>query len=355
MQNTENRKNERGAIALVAGFALIGLIGFAALVVDVGYALLTKAELQNVADVAARSGDLELGRVYDELGVDPAEYTLNAGDRARVLMAVNSYSRRNTAAAVPIAIRAEDVQFGQWDMGTATFTPADHNVTAIQVVARRDTVANGAVTSLLSSVLGKDEFEIKAEAGATLAPVAKLPRGKVDFPVGIAKAWFQGKHSPCGSPTSISFYPTGTLQGCAGWHTFDTGPARASRLKAILRAMRWGGETGVSPEVVVGETYFEFSGGTVDSVLHEAEELYEAKRDGSGRWQVHIPVYDRNDCSNPNQSIKIIGIATAVITGIDAHGGDKRIDAEVSCDVIGYGEGGGPNYGTQVGVPMIIR
>ncbi len=341
-------------MAILAAVGTIAVASFAALVVDVGYVLLTKAQLQNVADTAAQSGNLELGRIYEELGnFDPSDYHLTTEDRARVIYSVNTFSQMNTAGGEPITILPQDIIFGAWDSASRTFVQSDTGVTAIQVMARRDSVANGPVNTLLASIMGRDSFDASAGAGAAIAPVRTLPAGSVDFPVGIARAWFEAKDSPCGNSSAVMFYPTGTTQGCAGWHTFEIAPANAETLKSILHDIHEGRDP--SPEIAVGETFFEFTGGTVDSALKEAERAYHSRMDADGTWQVHLPVYDRHDCSNPQGSIRIVGVATATITGMVTTGAEKQITANVQCDVIGYGEGGGPDYGTHVGLPTLIE
>ncbi len=350
MNTTTPPDSERGSISIFAGVAAVTLLGFSALVLDVGYMLVTNAELQNAADSGAAAGNRELGRIYEELGnVDITEYTLTMEDETRIYQRVNQFSQRNEAAGVSISVLTSDVSYGDWDKSTNTFAETRTGVNAVQVKARRDSEANGVVSTLLSHVLGRDEFGVNADAGATVLPARKLPRGKVDFPVGISRAWFEAKNSPCGGDTAITFYPTGTLQGCVGWHTFQRDPANAWALKDILHNMI--NNQFESPEIVAGETELIFTGGTVDSALKVAEDLYYTKRDSNGEYLVHLPVYDYDDCSNPEGWIRIVGIATAVITNIDDHGGDKRIDARIECDVLGFGEGGGPDYGTLVGLP----
>ena len=128
-------------------------------------------------------------------------------------------------------------------------------------------------------------------------------------------------------------------QGCAGWHTFTDGPANANELRKVLTGLR--NNTYYSPEVIAGQTQLEFSGGTLSSVFDEMKALYEAKKDqGTGEWNVKIPVYDSDDCSNPSGAIKIVGFATATVTKV-IEAPDKEIIAKVTCDKIEEGRPGG--------------
>ncbi len=344
-------KRQEGSVTIMAAMAAIALLGVGALVLDVGYMMVTRTELQNIADGSSASGSMELARIYDELGnVDPMEHTLTIEEEARIVNHLNTISTKNDAAGVAIGIPAGDVEFGKWDRTTGAFQATRTGVTSTQTTARRDKSANGSVNTLLASVLGIDEFGVSADGGSAISTIGKLPPGRVDFPIGIARAWFEARNSPCGANTEIMFYPTGTIQGCAGWHTFEDWPANAARLKSILRGMRDG--IVQSPEITVGQTEFVFTGGTVGSALQAAEELYNAKKDANGELLVHLPVYDYDDCSNPQGRIKIVGIATAIITGVVPKGGNKNVTANVSCDVVGFGEPGGPDYGTWVAKPI---
>jgi Flp pilus assembly protein TadG len=350
---SETRNTQKGAVTIFVAIGGVALFGMLAMAIDVGFMLTTKAELKNAADAGSASGTRELARIYDGLGnVDRKNYTLTAADKARILTAANTYASQNSAAGVPITLSSNDLKYGVWDSSTGAVTAASKGVNAVQVIARRSADSNGNVATIFGGILGADSFSANARSAAAITAVSEVPPGTADFPVGIAKAWFTAKDSPCGSDSAIRFYPTGSTIGCAGWHTFDSWPANASKLKTILNGMENG--TFVSPAIKAGETEFVFIGGTVSSRFSDMESLYDAKKDATGSWKVQIPVYDSDNCSNPNGRIKIIGLATARITGVhDAPA--KQIDATVECDVIPIGKGGGDDYGTLVSAPTVIE
>lgn len=346
-------QSEKGAFTVLFAVAGLGLMGITALALETGYMMVTKAELQNVADVAAASANLELGRIYADAGnVDISDYQLTGDDRARIFFAANRFSLKNEAAGKHIWIHPDDFKFGTWDKDARELIPNTYGVTSVSISARRDAYANGKVSTLMASVAGLNEFGAKVDAVGRVSPLRKLPAGKGDFPVGIASFWFQNKDSPCGPDSSITFYPTGTLEGCAGWHTFEDEPANAEKLKSILTGIENG--TWESPELVTGETYYNFTGGTVGSALQRAKEAYDSNKDADGKWLVHIPVFEATDCANPTGWIKIIGVATALIDNVVATG-QKVIEGEIQCDVVMYGKGGGPDYGTSVGMGQLVN
>ncbi len=352
-------KSERGSMTILAGVSLVGMIAFGAVVIDTGHMLVTQADLQNVADVSADSATLELGRLYQELGkTDPGSYTLTAADEARILESVNRVAESNRVAGDPITINGDDLTYGRWayaDDGMSSeiaFEETTTGPTSVSVRARRDEVANGPVTTLLASAIGMDSFDVSARASSALTPLSTLPAGRIELPVGVSNVWFQDKKAKCGTDALIKFYPTGTLEGCAGWHTFESWSANASKLKHIIEGIKDGAFE--SPEVVVGETQFVFIGGTITTALEAIKDLFDERKDEDGEWRVQIPVYDDFDCSNPSGLTTIVGIATVVVTSVDAHGGDKSIDGKIACTILRYGKGGGPDYGTYLAFPSTL-
>ena len=64
---TENR----GAVVIMTGLCMVMLMGFAALVIDIGFGLVTKNQLHNVADAGSLAGTSQLGRIYGKYSITP--------------------------------------------------------------------------------------------------------------------------------------------------------------------------------------------------------------------------------------------------------------------------------------------
>ena len=64
-------KDQAGAVAVTVAILMFVLVGIAALAIDIGYLLVTRNELQNVADAAALAAARKLGDNYQNM--DPAE------------------------------------------------------------------------------------------------------------------------------------------------------------------------------------------------------------------------------------------------------------------------------------------
>lgn len=57
--------SEKGAVAVMIAFMIVTVLGFAALAVDVGYMMVARNELQNIADASALAAARKLGVLYE--------------------------------------------------------------------------------------------------------------------------------------------------------------------------------------------------------------------------------------------------------------------------------------------------
>ncbi len=333
--------NEQGATAVLVAVLIFFLTAMASFAVDLGFAWVTQNELQNIADASALAGTSELGAIYSNL--TPSEQkdtnrTLSSMEKARILAKITEVAGLNKAggkSGITIDLAA-DVNIGTWSFATKTVTTTLTRPTAVTVTARRDNNANGPIRTFFANVMGFSEMSVAATATAALGPVGTINPGESNIPVGISKRWFE-EGRECGD--SIKFHPTGDLDGCAGWHTYTEGPANAAKLEKILTGLA--DETYTSPEMKAGESYVEFSGGTIASAFDAMKNLYETHRDPNTlEWDVKIPVYDSDDCSNPSGAIKIVGFVSATVYQV-VEAPDKQIIARVTCDEIQDGRPGG--------------
>jgi len=343
--------NQRGTSAVLVVLCLVILLGFAALAVDVGYLLATKNELQNVADAAALAATRQLGAIYEPMTYD--EQTAYICDPAEIIPIAKSISVKNKAAGINIIINDQDIVIGQWDAAAKTLNPTLNQPDAVKVTARRQSGINGAVTTVFSKILGINNVGVFADATAALTGQSTAGPGELEIPVGISQKWFEPNF--CDQP--IKFYPTGDINGCAGWHTFDSWPANADKLRDILEDMTPADSTFESPETIAGESEFVFTGGNIAAVFDEMEALYESKKDSDGSWETNVVVYGSTDCSNPTGEITVVGFATAIITGVNGPSDDPAhtIFATVICDNVSQGRGSGGNFGTKGSIPGLVE
>lgn len=351
-------KNEKGVVAIIVAISLVVFIGFTALAVDIGHLMVTRNELQNVADAAALAATRWLGNHYTEDLESYEEQQAYVCDPADILNVVNPVAGGNQAGGVSITINSADVVIGQWDGVKRELTPTLNHPDAVRVTARRDGSANGPITNYFAGILGIDTSEVTAFATAALTGESTAGPGGLPLPVGIARAWFQPGF--CDQP--IRFYPTGDMSGCAGWHTYTTSPSNAATLRKILDQLTNG--TYQSPEVTAGDTSLVFTGGTLASVFSDMVELFDAMKvlnDGvidadtdPNTWTTALPVYDIDDCANPHGPITIVGFATVTINQVTTSP-ENTIWAIVRCENVEPGRGGGGEYGTMGSIPGLVE
>jgi len=392
-------KEEQGAVAVTVALLLIVLVGFSALSIDIGYLMVTRNELQNVADAAALAAARQLGNSYQ--GMDYAEqqnYDCTSSTTlscSQIITTAQQVGLENRAAQTNINIPVEDIVIGHWNpTAMPEFAPGTHRPDAVRVTARRDAEANDPISTFLAGVLGVNTLPVTAQATAALTPQSTAGPGELELPVGISKYWFD--NNSCND--AIAFSPSNSPDSCAGWTSWEYNSNDAN-LRKILDE-----EEGFpSPETQSGLTTFEFIGGDLSSPTFDAmESLFQRKgydidsagnpitgqdgepltdATGSGvevplyaedgitrllypdgtprndhRWVTTVAVYDEDDCSNPNQSLLILGFARVEISEV-LNAPDKSIKAEVWCDYVTSEEtrGGGGSYGTFGSIPQLVQ
>ncbi|MBU3947284.1 MAG: hypothetical protein KJ826_03575 [Proteobacteria bacterium] len=355
-------QQQRGATIIIVALTITVLLGFAALAVDIGYMMVAKNELQNVADGAALAATSQLGHVYGSLSYQ--EQLAYVCDSGTIIPVAQETALQNKAAGVNISINSSDIIIGQWDGSTKTLTPTLNQPDAVRVTARRDSQANSPITTFLAKILSIDSVAVSATATAALTGESTAGPGGLPVPFGISKAWFEPDFaSRCNQP--IRFYPTNDPSSCAGWHVYDRYDHLSDRnLRDTLTDLKDG--TYTSPEVIVGDTApFEFGSGTMSTQTFDAmEALFNARRvlnDGvidddtdSTTWTTTVVVYDKPDCGPTNGPIPIVGFATIVITGVQGPP-LKQIDGRVLCNRLETGRGSGGSYGTKGTIPGLVQ
>ena len=78
-------KNQKGVTAIVVGLMMIPLLGFVALAIDIGYYMVARNELQNIADGAALAACRKLGDMYQQMTKgEIASYVCSDDDQALI-------------------------------------------------------------------------------------------------------------------------------------------------------------------------------------------------------------------------------------------------------------------------------
>jgi len=377
-------RGKSGVTAILVAVMLVMLLGFAALAIDIGYGMVTKNELQNVADAAALAGASQLGAIYEDMTYQdqqnfnpttascssyaPCTGSTNCADC--IISVAQNVANQNKAGGVSISIAGGEAIIGQWDSSPSvtgdpftTPTPLLHP-DAVRVIARRDTTFNLPITTFFAKIFGISNMNVSARATAALTGESTAGSGGLP-PIGISERWFETP-TFCGNP--IRMYPTCSKepcdpveQGCGGWHTFLDKP-NADTLRDIINGIKAG--TYVSPEVIAGKTQVDFIGGTITNAIAAFKELFDVmkiKNDGvldgdnnSDTWTTRVVVYDSSDCTNPNEKMTVVGFTTIVITNVEVTP-EKLVDGMVLCNIVEPGRGGGTETGTMGSIPGLVQ
>jgi hypothetical protein len=213
---------ERGAVLVIVAVLIVALIGFAALVVDIGKLYKVRSELQNASDSAAHAGAVSLDRTA--AGINAAR------DNAK------AYALLHNANRSAVVLADEDILFGHWDEATRTFTSLGSDptnpaiVNAVRVIDRRQDQTQNPVLLDLAPLLGKTKADVHSDAIA----VAGGPRGECGFPMVVPDC------------TLTDVLDDGTCDHCmtyqdnntdnAGWTSFDTGSVGGPTISALITA-----------------------------------------------------------------------------------------------------------------------
>ena len=361
-------KDERGATAIIVGILMIVFISLAALAIDIGYSMVSRNQLQNIADGAALAGASELGGAYESMNsFDIVTYVPpNPGPIHTAAQSVGSMNR--AAELSGITIRDVDIEIGRWANGAFTTSAGMIAPDAVKVTVMRHDDANGPITTFFAGIFGRDTISITAYAIAALTGPSEIDECELFMPVGISAAWFEYMNENRGTfcDQDIQFYPTGTITGCAGWHTFDSWPSNASKLAQLLEDRAAGV---CSDGASVGDEMV-FTGGTVASAFDEMKALFDFMKvcdevnplcddnwdldTNPDTWTTHVVIYDLWDCSNPSGYIPILGFATVEINKV-LETPEKLIGATLKCLDYAEGHGGGGAFGTRGTIPQLVE
>jgi Flp pilus assembly protein TadG len=378
MECAEPVSSERGAVAVMVAMTLPVLLGFAALTIDIGQALVARNELQDVADAGALAGARRLGVTYaGGPGGNPPPMTVQEQqnftltDPSQVRNSAKEVAALNYAAGTSIILLDSDIQIGQWNGVTKTFTTTNTLPNAVRVTARRDGSANSPISTFLASMWGINSVSVSASATASLTPLGTTNPGELSAPFGISDN--MGTWPNCGS--SIQFSPTPS--SCAGWTTFNQA-FNTPNLRDVMDGL----ETGNSPATVAGQTTLNFGNGELaGSVSHQFHDLLVARQqagnaqinsNSSGSWwtwDVLMPVYQESglSCGSAAGTRLIVGYARATLNVYWMNNSGARvlqqqgnpipfIEGQIICDTVGNGMGGGAiNTGLFASVPGLVQ
>ena len=221
--------NQRGAVLVFVAFAIIMLLGFVALAIDISHLAVTKNELQNAADAGALAGARFL---YTEDGTSVRE---DANE-----IAYNT-AKANVSDGVAVDVNwtignSGDVQRGHWSFTDRIFTPNDSTIAvnlsdggdldtdedfinAVRVIASRESTP---VSSFFARIFGFESFIQSTTAVAYRGFAGSLGKGEVDLPIAICEESIlnEDKDYDCNMGRMINSGSNTETSNTGGWTNF---------------------------------------------------------------------------------------------------------------------------------------
>jgi Flp pilus assembly protein TadG len=357
----------RGAVAIMIGVAMVVFVSLTALAIDIGFGLVTKNELHNVADAAALAGTRQLGKIYEGLSVDARQtYVLNGTDRATIMTAIQTVAGQNRAGGVTISIDAADVRIGQWNTTSRTLTVTNNQPDAVEITARRDATANGPIATFFARIMGIDSLNVLSSSlrvggawtgveqpTAALTGPSHVFGGEVTIPVALSQSRFaSGEDGFCGHV--IKFSPPTDPEACGGWTTLtDPSNVTDSHFRDMLSGLNDG--TYQSPELYVDNQIYVKNGVLSNPTFAALQALYDAKKAADGTWKTFVPVYNSDTCHpTPSDTLQVKGFATVLITSVTGAPA-KEITGTIVCNTYEPARGGGAPFGTKGSIPGLVK
>lgn len=358
-RNTMESREESGAVLVLVALAMVALIGFVALAVDLGYQYVVKNELQNAADAGALAG----ASVLFNPNATPPDAPQ---DQDAIATAKNTAVLNKSGG---IAIPTPNVEVGHYTFASSpgtpgTFTPNDASsqssnwqtrslsdlnadisfINAVRVTASRS------VPAFFSSIWGDASFGVSAQAIAYIGFSGPIPPCMFDQPISVCQSAIT---NGSGEYTCTFGQMLSDSEQTARWTDFEQGAscsgltANANCINALItgkdvaksckQATQCPG-TGNPNPLVMGQDLGITNGtqGNDVSALYDAWQSYEQGKtcadgtkcsslgspcsDGSTcsnsprPWPLTLPV---TDCSKPNCSPLLGAVVVNVIWVID--------------------------------------
>ena len=329
------------AVATVA-VALLALLGFAGMAIDIGLVLIVRNEMQNAADAAALAGASQL---YE--GAPTPNWTRAQDSAAK---AVTRNKVLNTA------LTGGTYQTGYWNM---TGTPAGmqsktknpllvDDRPGIKVTITKAAGSNGGPVSLiLAPLVGISTMNLKVTAVAVVSYPATVAQGQL-MPVAITKClydnyWDTPTNSPkidpgTGQPYEFTIKSSYHTNGgpCYGgqWTSFQTGDNNVPTVRGFIA-------NGNPNPLSIGDSIW-IEPGTKNTLFDELPQPAD----------VFLPVVD--DVTNTHAMNVIVGFAPFHITSSIGKSTKAITGHFLSGKILPVSNTGGPSYGA-VSPPVLAQ
>jgi Flp pilus assembly protein TadG len=213
------RRDDSGAVMVLTALAIVALIGFAALAIDIGHLYVVKNELQNAADAGALAGARNLAPYITANPVHP--------NWDSALTAADSATKNNSTDKTLITNCQVEVGYysliHRGELQSSTISPTSVDVPAVKVtVSRVDGQNNGSVLTFLARVLGINSMDVSAHAMAMISCPSTAPPGTL-FPVTMNYSFVKN-----------NFDTINSFKICSDYHTEEEFAGQFTTFYAVL-------------------------------------------------------------------------------------------------------------------------
>jgi hypothetical protein len=362
--------NDRGGIAFILIAVMVVALGMGAFLLDLGRGWDTNQELAIIADSAALAGGKALGGIY--IGLTPANqqnYNPGLADTDLIQTTARDATTNLLVEGMPFnnpGLRLQDIQIGRW--APPTFIPFASPPNAVQVLARKDDVANNPLVTFFSGIFGINGFSVTSSSVAALTPLSYVPPsnpppnvtpGRLILPIAIDQGHdsFIGGCNPNVIPINLTL---GAGASCTAWHTFEGNPENlVEDFQSVLNGQI------TSPETYASQgTNYTFGGDPVFLQANSFGDLFTLATTvtpPNTAAPLLVPVYANNNCNAPTagEQIEIVGFATfTMFLGPNPDDPANGIIGLLpQCNVYNVGRSGSPNnnFGTFGSVPVLVQ
>lgn len=363
-------RSRKGNLVIGLAIALTTVMAVGALVVDLGYARVVHAQLQDGADAAAHGGVAYL---------DGTEEGLDAARQAAVALAA-----MNVAAGNPIRLDANDqnaadgdVVIGFWDWEVSEFVPSldPDDADAVLVRARDADVA----TFFGSVAFGSGGLAASADSIAVMPP--PTPAGAVECYIPLAVPDCMFDDYPGQTIIDVDMVLNPDNMDNVGWALMGEDPTSARALRDQIDDCGSSGEVTTSDIVDLNNGELTNVLRTLGDAVLDSDTTWDSEIYGEmgdpysksyvtnfGGWgntfEGPIIVFDGgDDCDEVkfNQEAEVTGFVWAAVYDVRSSGpaADKNIKVRLNtAEEFDYGTGGGGELETGLVYqppPMIVR
>jgi Flp pilus assembly protein TadG len=320
-----HRRNQRGIALAYFGVAMLTLVSFAVIGIDIARLGFTASEVQSVADAAALAAAL----AKSQNSTDPV---------AQAALVAQQNKVDGDATDVGAGEVVESITPGFWDFDTGTFTASTWD----------DPVANAAkahatktVDNFIAAAIGAPQSSVTRES---IAAIGGACDGRPLMPMAVGDCFFeQFAQGDPEDPNRCSSLPrvqmANDLVDSACFTSLGSSSASASQARAYLpptccQGGNCGG--GQSPPLVSIGEHINIMNGQATSVY---QVIGDCLQDGLKEWDVPLVKCNQHggcpngaaDCVKCNQQMEVTGFAHIVLDMVKSNGNPKFIKFHSIC------------------------